>query len=484
MKCLIALALGCLAAPALAQAPAGLRDTRLPSPQEIATIAKEAYLYGYPLVTMDQTRAVMTNVATPNETRAPLNQLVNQQKFFGASFHDVTAPNADTLYSNAWIDLSEEPMVFAHPDMGDRYFLFPFLDAYTNVFAVPGTRTTGHAAETYLLTGPGWHGTVPKGMKQLRAPTNLVWLIGRLEAKGTPEDDKAVHALQENLELLPLSAWGAATYKSPRNRPDSGIDMKTSVRDQVNRLGAEQFFDRLARLLALYPPPKADAPMLAKLARIGIVPGEHFSTSRMNAARIEALRTAPAAALEEMQTQLADRPEQNGWAVDLHTGTYGTDYLQRATVALVGLGANKPEDAVYPLATTDASGQPLTGGTRYVIHFPKGELPPAKAFWSITLYDEKMFFVSNALDRHSVGSRDALKINADGSLDVYVQADAPSHEKRANWLPAPSAAFTLMMRIYWPRTEPPSVLDGSWKPPPVTLAPAQRIGRAPHRHRR
>ena len=483
MKSALALAMACLAAPALAQAPPGLREAQLPSPDEISVLAKEAYIYGYPLVTLDAMRSVMTNVATPGEARAPLNQLATMSQL-PHTLHDANMPTSDTCDVNAWIDLSEEPMVFAQPDMGDRYFLFPFFDAYSNVFAVAGTRATGPRAQTYLLTGPGWRGTLPEGMKRIRAPTNAVWLPGHVECN-TPADAKVVDALEDGLELLPLSAWGAQTYKSPRNRPNPDIEMKVPVREQVNALSAEAFFDRLARLLAFYPPPKADAEIVAKLARLGIIPGQHFSTSRMNAARIEALRAAPRAALEEMQAQAADVSLQRGWAVELNKGAYGTNYLQRAAMALVNPGAPKPEDEVAIVAHVDGVGQPLSGANRYEIHIPKDEAPPVHAFWSITIYGEQMSFVGNALNKHTVSARDALKPNADGSLDILVQAEPPAHEKEANWLPAPKEGFTLVMRMHWPREKPPSVLDGSWAPPPVSIVSARRLGRAPphHRHR-
>src|SRR5215813_11544812 len=238
-------------------------------------LATDDYIYGYPLVTMEMTRRVMTNVATPQATRAPMGQLLRAREYPNASYRDVTAPNADTLYTIAWIEVGTEPWVLSIPDMKDRYFLFPMLDGWTTVFQVPGKRTTGTGAQTYAITRTDWSGTLPAGVKQLKSPTNIVWLLGRIYCTGTPEDYAAVHKLQDEFKLVPLSAYGKP-YTPPPGTVDPSIDMKTAVRDQVNRMDAVAYFTLLSQLMKTNPPVAADAPQLAKFARIGIVPGQDF----------------------------------------------------------------------------------------------------------------------------------------------------------------------------------------------------------------
>jgi hypothetical protein len=200
-------------------------------------LATDAYIYGYPLVTMEMTRRVITNVAAVEGTRGPMGQIIKIRQYPNASYRDVTAPNADTLYTTSFFDVGGEPWVLSIPDMKDRYYLMPMLDGWTNVFQVPGKRTTGTGAQTYAITGRDWSGTLPAGVKQLKSPTSLVWLIGRIYCTGTPEDYAAVHALQDEFKLVPLSAYGKP-YTPPAGTVNPSIDMKTAVRDQVNGMDA------------------------------------------------------------------------------------------------------------------------------------------------------------------------------------------------------------------------------------------------------
>ncbi len=245
-------------------------------------LATDAYIYGYPLVTMEMTRRVMTNVAMAEGNRGPMGQLIKARKYPDASFRDVTAPNADTLYTTAWIDVANEPWVLSIPDMKDRYFLMPMLDGWTNVFQVPGKRTTGTGAQTYAITGPGWNGTLPTGVTEYKSPTNLVWILGRIYCTGTPEDYEAVHAAQDQFKLVPLSSYGRP-YTPPQAVVNPSIDMKTGVREQVNRMDATAYFTLLAQLMKSNPPAAADAPEIAKFAKIGLVPGRDFDASKLNA---------------------------------------------------------------------------------------------------------------------------------------------------------------------------------------------------------
>ena len=435
------------------------------SEDEAMTIGTEAYIYGYPLVTMDTTRRVMTNVPAPEGTKAPMGQFANIREYPTAAFKDITAPNADTLYSVAWLDLAKEPWVLHVPDEDGRYYLMPILSAWTNVFADPGTRTTGAKAGEFLITGPGWKGDVPAGMKQLKAPTNLVWVLGRTYCTGTPEDYKAVHAIQDKYSLTPLSDWGK-TYTPPAKMPvDANVDMKIPPREQVNAMAAGDFFQKMATLMKDNPPADADATILAKMAKVGIVPGKPFDMATLDPAVVKGLESGAKAGLQMIKEQVPRMGKNvNGWQIAF-TGDYGADYLFRAATAFVGLGANRPQDACYPMTGVDAEGKPLDGADRYVWHFAsKNDMPPVNGFWSLTMYNGDYYFVANPLNRYTLSQRNKLKENADGSIDMYLQQDNPGPEKESNWLPAPKGKFNLCLRLYWPKE---SFLDGSWTPPAV-----------------
>jgi hypothetical protein len=432
-------------------------------------LASDAYIFGYPLVTMEMTRRVMTNVVSPEGTHAPMGQFIRMRQYPDASYHDVTAPNADTLYTTAWVDVGKEPWVLSLPDMKDRYFLVPMLDGWTNVFQVPGKRTTGTGAQTYAITGPSWKGTLPAGVEEYKSSTDLVWILGRIYCTGTPEDYAAVHAEQDQFELVPLSSYGK-DYAPRAGKVDPSIDMKTAVRDQVNRMDAVAYFTLLCDLMKANPPAAADARELAKFAKIGIVPGKNFDASKLDA---DFVQHVPRASVDRIAAQVKLNSEikhENGWIYTTKTGVYGTDYLMRAFITAFGLGANRPQDAVYPLSRADGEGNAYEGTRNYVIRFPKGGLPPARGFWSLTMYDSRFFFVANPINRYSISARQDLKSNPDGSVDIYIQKESPGPDKVSNWLPAPDGKFQLMLRLYWPTEHKPSILDGSWKMPPVKKA--------------
>jgi len=441
---------------------------------EAREIAIDAYVYAYPLITMEITRRVMTNVEKPEGSKAPMGQWARLRNYPAVDDHSVTAPNADTLYTLTWLDLSKEPWIVSIPDMKDRYFLMPMLDGFTNVFEVPGKRTTGTKAQKYAVTAPGWTGTLPAGVTQYKAPGNMVWILGRIYCTGTPEDYKAVHALQDKVSAVPLSAYGKPYTPAP-GKVDAAIDMKTAPRDQVNALDGAAYFKLFAELLKSNPPAADDAPMVAKLAKIGIVPGQDFDASKLEPAVLKGVNAAPKPAQDKISNLkeaivLGDAKVDNGWLFFSKTGIYGTNYRNRALITWYGLGANRPEDAVYPTSEGPDILKKYNGANKYVMHFPKGELPPAKAFWSITMYDKNYFFVPNPINRYTVSSRSRFKANPDGSIDIYVQKDSPGKDREANWLPAPADDFVLMMRLYWPSETKPSILDGTWKPPHVKQA--------------
>jgi uncharacterized protein (TIGR03000 family) len=441
------------------------------TPAEAKAIAEEAYIYGYSLVTTEVTRVQMSNVDKVEGLHAPMNQFVNVKRYPPADFRAVSAPNADTLYSLAWLDLTE-PQVFSHPDMGERFYLFEMVDLWMTAFNTPGTRTAGGKAANYLLTGPGWKGETPAGMKHIAVSTRYMVILGRTYADGTEKDYEAVNALQAQYKIVPLAAFGMPfTYQAPPVNPNPGFSMTDKPQEAILAMGTSGYFDLMAKLMGSAAPPRPkDSPMLARLAKIGIVPGKEFDLGKLDPAVQAALKDIPQTALQKIETNSKMFGEEvNGWVVTKGLGTYGTNYLKRAVVAAFGWPANLENGAVYPYTEVDSAGQKLSGANKYTVTFAKGETPPVNGFWSITMYeiDKGWWFVPNPLNKFTVSPRNPLKFNDDGSLTLYFQNESPGQDKEANWLPAPKGDFILMLRMYWPKESPPSILDGTWKAPPV-----------------
>jgi len=458
-------------AAALLLSPASLSSASAASSlaeEEANAIAVEAYTYLYSLVTMDLTRLQFTNVEEAKGFEGPMNVFVNVPAYPTAEMRTVVRPNFDTLYSSAWLDLTKEPMVVSVPDTDGRYYLLPMLDMWTDVFASPGWRTTGTSAQTFLITPPGWTGTVPDGVTEIKASTPYVWIIGRIKTDGPPDYD-AVHKIQAGLKLMPLSQIGNDDWKPAPTKIDPNVDMKTPPKEQVDSMAGGDFFAYGAELLQLHPPHFTDQPIIARMKRIGIEPGKSFDLGSADPVVKKAIEAAPKAAQELMQWKLPTLARvENYWSMNTDTmGVYGNYYLKRAIVTQQGLGANVPEDAIYPLNIGDEGGKPLDGTGNFTIHFDKDAIPPVNAFWSITLYDSQGFQVANELNRFAVSSWMPFKYNDDGSLDLYFQNESPGKDKEANWLPAPKGPFNLTMRLYAPKSD---ALTGKWNPPPVAKA--------------
>lgn len=442
------------------------------TPDEAKSIAEDAYIYGYSLITTEVTRVQMSNVAKADDLHAPMGQFLNIKRYPPGDYRGVSAPNADTLYSIAWVDLGKEPTVFSYPDMGKRYFLFPMYSLWMPVIHSAGTRTTGEGAKNLLLTGPGWSGTVPEGMTEIKSPTRYMVILGRTYADGTDADYAAVNALQEQYKLTPLSSYGKPfTFEAPPVDPNPGFSMTDKPQKVILDMGTGGYFDMMAQLMCKAAPPAAeDAPIVEKMAKIGVVPCERFDITKLDPAVSEVLKDLPQTALKKIE---ANRTllgtEANGWIVSKGLGQYGTDYMKRAVVAAFGWPANLQEDAVYPYTEIDSDGAKLTGAHNYTLTFAKGQTPPVNGFWSITMYeiDQGWWFVPNKLNKFTVSPRNDLKYNDDGSLTLYFQNESPGAEKEANWLPAPKGDFLPMLRMYWPKDDNPSILNGSWTPPSV-----------------
>ena len=413
--------------------------------------ASSAYLFAYLLVIMDLTRSLSED-----------GVLTRRRDFPDAKFKGVVRPNVDTLYSSAFIAIDKGPWVFEMAENTQRYEVMQFMDGWTNVFASLGTRTQGTVGGKYLIVGPNWNGSVPVGLVLLRAPTNLVWMIGRTQTNGV-DDLTLVHQLQNGLKLRTLHDW-------LENKPEKiAMQIRRSGNSplaQVNAMSSTEFYSRFSALLANNPPAAADQAMINILSTFGVEAGSQLEWGMidkwfMTAGRWLAEKAVAKRLLEEQDAA-------RGWIVpEPILGNYGTNYGYRAAVAMVGLGANRREDAIYLQAKTDDHGAVLSGSGRYQIHFKKDELPPVNAFWSITVYGGDHYFIDNAINRYSLGDRDPLVFNPDGSLDLWLQATPPTAKPQGNWLPIKEGeVFALSMRLYWPTS---AALEGDWKMPLLVL---------------
>jgi hypothetical protein len=474
IKTTTALVLGLLISPVLSLAA---RAQTAVTEQEAHAIGVDAYVYLYPLITMDITRKQLTNT-DKGFGRGPMNVFHNVPAYPPASDKSVVRTNYDTLYSITYLDLLKEPVVVSVPDTGGRFYILPMLDMWTDVFASAGSRTTGTQATNFLVTPPGWRPELrdrfidefklPKNTQRIDAPTPYVWNIGRTKTDG-PADYEAVRKIQAGFNVTPLSGWGK-TPKPVEFKVDPSVDMKTPPREQVDTMPAGRFFAYAAELMGQRPPHITDQPILAQMKKLGIEPGKPFDIAKVDPIIARALDTAPEAGQKLMDWKLPTIARVvNGWSMNTDTmGVYGNYYLKRAIVTRLGLGANLPEDAIYPLNLADEAGKPLDGSNKYTIHFDKGSTPPVNAFWSITMYDPEGNAYPNNLDRQAVSSWMPFVFNADGSLDLYFQNENPGKNKEANWLPSPKGGFNLTMRMYSPKAE---ALTGRWNPPPIVKSP-------------
>lgn len=414
------------------------------------SIAMDAYIYGYPLVLMDATRAAA----------APANTLLRYDKTPTPDDKTVVTPNVDTLYSQTWLDLRAEPMVLQIPAMPGRYWLAQVLDAWSNTVHNPSSvrpQVSGGSQDgpfTYALTGPGWNGQLPDGLTRLDLTTGTSWIIIRTALNG-PGDHDAAMALQNRIKLMPLSAWIA----DPETPTPTGVpvDRSGSPTATVQSMDGTAFFAKLNALMATDAPAAADADALARFAQLGIKPGG--TLTGINAGTLETAVHDAQQAIKDYKSTGAKAV--NGWSFATNLGTYGTDYPLRANTALTALGANLPADALYPMMGNVAAGH------TYRFHFPAGQLPPADAFWSLTAYTSDHFLVANPDNIYSVGHIPSATPNPDGSVDLTLQAAEPGPDvPHGNWLPIPATGtFNLALRLYSPR---PEAADGSWQPPALT----------------
>jgi hypothetical protein len=440
--------------------------------QRALDLGVQAYVYGYPLLDTNRVFLTGTSVNVPDGAGdGPVNQFSSFRRLTKPSDRTVVAPNRDTLYSIASLDLVPQPIVAHIPVVRGRFAVFELLDPYTENFANIGS--VGHPAGNYAIVPPRWHGPLPHGLRKIQSPYARVWLIGRTYIKDAADTPNVVR-IQNEYSLTPLDRWGT-NYTPPR--PKHLVKTVTHYKIPGTQPGQDPlaFFDALGQQLRRFAPPAADRPLLRELASVGIGPGLRPSDDpHLDAAALAGLRASVAAGAQQVKTDiqtdfLTVAPKHNGWLV-ARTGRYGTDYTARAVVDAIGLGAPVSALAIYPFTITDSTLHPLTGANRYVAHFAASELPfPVKAFWSLTMYDSNGFLVPNKARIYLVNNRSRLRYNSDGSLDIYVQPTAPRDPpRRRNWLPSPAGeAFRLIMRLYEPR-DVAGILSGrSWQPPTV-----------------
>jgi len=434
---------------------------------EALLIAQEGFIYGLPLIYTDLTRLT---------SRVEINKFQHIHRFPDHTFRTVVRPNNDTYYSSAFLDLSNEPVVLTIPDSKDRYYVVPLYDAWTNVFASFGKRTTGTKEQEYVVTGPGFKGNLPKGLQQVVSPTNLVWIIGRYQVNNPDDGKNFVVPIQEKLFSIPLSAWQNAPLSKERANKNYSVESlavikklkqgEFGVKEAAKQLSIEDFFNYINELLESNPPLPGDSVIVRKLAKLGIGGGLDFDLRRFSAEVRDKLQGIPNQVYSQFDKFALNSNPKSSANDTTVLGRYGINYSKRAFIAYKGLGALNPEEAIYLGYQTDGDSKLLTGKNNYVVHFAKGGTPPGRAFWSYTLYDNDGYLVKNPINRYAIGDRDPLAYNADGTLDLYIQNQSPGKNLESNWLPSPKETFNVSVRIYWP-SEAYLKDRNTWQLPPL-----------------
>ncbi|NKK98735.1 DUF1254 domain-containing protein [Rhizobium leguminosarum bv. viciae] len=442
-----------------------------PSLLEAKDIAEEGFIYGLPLV---MNYAVMNEFAVDRNSgqfKAPFNEINNMHQVASPADTAIITPNSDTPYSILWLDLRAEPMVISVPTVEkERYYSVQLIDGNTYNFGYIGSRATGSDPGSYLVVGPDWKGEKPDGIKQVfTSSTSFVFANFRTQLINA-EDMANVEKVQAGYKAQPLSAF----LKQPALPAAPTIEFLPATTAGIKK----NFFEYLDVALQFVPETSRDKEIRAKLARIGIGPGKTFEFKDLPLEHKAELLVGMKQGDDKIDKWLASGNKPiNGWNVSSLLGDeafFNGDWLMRSGAAKAGLYGNDAAEAMYPFTRTDASGKPLDGSKhKYTITFPPGQLPPVHSFWSVTMYDGKsQFLVKNPINRYLINSPmlPGMKKNEDGSLTLYIQKDSPGADKEANWLPAPNGTIYLVMRLYWPKTEAPSILPagkGTWQPPGV-----------------
>lgn len=430
--------------------------------EEVWTLVRKAYVFSLPLVLMDNTRIVSTNVDVPGKKGAPINQMSHASDLADASFRQVVTPNVDTLYSQVFFDLNSDALV-VHKPAADRYLSLQVMDAWSDTVAVLGTGADTQDEATYLLTGPSFEGEIPDGMVRIEVPTAIGWIIVRTVCNG-PDDLENVRALQAKMDSRPLGFWQSGG-ELPLGSCDSrlhGVPIKMTLGD-----GPKEHFDHFNGLLLDNPAYPEDAELLASFAEVGVGPGLRFDATILGPDAEERWKAMLGNLVPSLIKSSQRFMVRNGVFSSLGDpiSRFGQEYDYRGMVALKGFGANPVEVAVYMQAEVDETGEALNGENSYVMRFEPGELPPVKegGFWSVTAYGDDSFLIDNPLSRYSINDRSDFDLNEDGSAEILLQAEQPG-EHTNNWLPVKREGFHLFLRAYLPADD---VLDGNWRAPTI-----------------
>jgi len=445
---------------------------------QMEQLARDAYAFGFPLVLMDTTSKYTAALSRSSEkqTKVPMYQFYHTRKVRENKLHDVASLDSDMIYSTAWLNLANDPVVLTIPASGQRFYVGGLLQGWSDVFGVVGTRATGNKKQRFLLSGPQWKGETPNGMKPLRSSTNLVWVPIRIYAAGGVEAASA-RSFQEGLRLTPLSQWGKNRGTARMEDIDPNVNLRKDSRDQVFSMSADEYYTRLCALMVDNPPAPMDSGFTDKIRSLGIVPTKNFKFGDLPMEAQKALSESVKGAKNYILAHQGSFSPKgrlvNGWTTPVNNPGFGTDYYGRAYQAYVGLGVLPPQDAVFPIAYEDHMGQQLMGENSYKITFEQGKLPPVNGFWSITMFQlPDVSLVDNVIRRYSLGQYNRMKYNQDGSLTIYVQPNSPGKDKESNWLPSGKGNYQLTMKMYWPKKE---VLEGRWTPPVIERVQQQRM---------
>ncbi len=463
--CVLIAALMCLSSTVVladaSQATGTAADTELDATWKLV---QEAYIYSFPLVLMSATEAKMTNVEEPDALQGPVNTINHAMQLANADSRNVVTPNVDTIYSQIWLDLSDDAVVFHKPAV-DRFCSVQVLDAYTNAVAMLGTGGDTDAECTYIFTGPDFTGDIPDGMVEVELPTNLGWVLVRTLCSGQADMDN-VRAIQQQMWAMTLESYNTGAAQ-PVGEYDPEEDYEPLK--YVLSLTPSEYFSRANELMVDNPPAEADAPLMERICEIGVGPGLEFDAAVLGGDAAQQWTDMLGTLRQKLVTESSRFVVSNGvWqCYGEPVAEFGTEYAYRALIALGGLGANPVNIAIYPKATTDNSGERLTGARCYVLHFEADELPPVatQGFWSLTAYNSADdMLIDNPIDRYCINDRSEVEYNADGSLDIYIQCSAPDADKQSNWLPVCEGEFHLYLRMYLPDSD---VLGGEWVAPQI-----------------
>lgn len=441
-------------------------------------LGRDAYSFGFPLILMDTSSKYTAafSKSSYKQSKVPMYQFYHTRKVRETRYHDMASLDSDMVYSTAWLNLAQDPVVLTIPASGKRFFVGGLLQGWSDIFGVVGTRSTGNKKQRFLLSGPQWKGQTPTGMKPLRASTNLVWIPIRIYAAGR-EQTISTRVFQRGLHLTPLSQWGKNKKTLRMVDIDPSLDLRKTPRDQVFAMSGEEYYTKLCALLVDNPPSPMDAAFMDQLRTLGIEPTKNFKFSDLpvETQRVlnESVKGAKAYVVAHQGSFTPVGRLVNGWTLPVSDAGFGTDYARRAYQAYQGLGVLPPQDAVFPVAYEDNMGQQLMGENSYQITFAKDQLPPVNGFWSLTMFQlPDVALVETAFRRYSIGQYSRLKFNPNGSLTLYLQPTYPGRDKESNWLPSGKGNYQVTLKMYWPKKE---VLEGRWIPPQVERTQQRRM---------